>query len=193
MKASSTHHFTLALRVDALTDELEAKLFEAGCDDAALYQTGTAVFLEFDREAPSREEAIRSALLDVQEGAKVAVLRVLSNDLVNAAQIAERLGRSRESVRLLVQGERGPGGFPPPAHHVGERPLWSWGDVVEWLAANRLEDVQADEANGLIEAVNCALTLVRAEQRLSETSLRYVAGLLGERLRSAVTSSESKS
>jgi hypothetical protein len=188
----STHNFTLALGVSEVSPELEEALLEAGCDDATLYKTGGAVFLEFDREAPSREEAIISALVDVRQKADITVLRVVANDLVNAAQIAERLGRSRESIRLLIRGERGPGDFPPPVHRVGKRPLWSWGEVVDWIARNKIETVETDEASSLVEAVNNALGLLRVEGRLSKSGIQHVSDLLGERLRTALKSQGNK-
>ena len=50
------------------------------------------------------------------------------------SDIARRAGRTRESVRLLVDGKRGPGGFPPPLGIVGEGiRVWPWSVVLEWF------------------------------------------------------------
>lgn len=71
--------FTLLLSgIDELTSEIENKLFEAGCDDAILGIHAGTPYLAFDREADSLEEAIRSALHDV-EAANVGleVIRVV--------------------------------------------------------------------------------------------------------------------
>jgi hypothetical protein len=58
------------------------------------------------------------------------------DELVSASAIARRLGRTRQSVALLVAGRRGAGGFPPPAVWVdGAARLWRWSDVAEWLSA----------------------------------------------------------
>ncbi len=179
----SSHNFTLALGASELTPDLEDALFEAGCDDATPSQSGRAVFLEFDRDAPSLREAILSAIEQVRL-AGCAVRRVVTEDLVNAAQIAERLARSRESVRLLINGERGPGGFPAPEHHVGGRPLWSWGEVARWLRESRVAEVEADDGSGsLLDAINSALGLARAEGSLTDSGVRRISGLLGERVR----------
>jgi hypothetical protein len=62
----STHHFTIMLRgVSAITDELQGKLLDAGCDDASLWSEGETVLLDFSREAESLGDALGSAVKDV--------------------------------------------------------------------------------------------------------------------------------
>lgn len=63
----------------------------------------------------------------------------VDEDLVTATEIAERSGLSREMVRLLASGRRGPGGFPQHRMSVGggtRGPLraWAWAEVAAWLA-----------------------------------------------------------
>jgi hypothetical protein len=59
-------------------------------------------------------------------------LRV-GQDLVSVSDIARRLGRTRESVRLLVDGKRGPGRLPAPIGVVGDGTrVWPWSVVLEW-------------------------------------------------------------
>jgi hypothetical protein len=36
------------------------------------------------------------------------------DDWLTASEIAKRVGRTRQSIGLLVRGDRGPGGFPAP-------------------------------------------------------------------------------
>lgn len=58
----------------------------------------------------------------------------LDQDLVSITDIAERTGRTRESVRLLADGRRGPGGFPAPIGTVGDGiRVWPWTVVVDWF------------------------------------------------------------
>jgi hypothetical protein len=76
--AIESHAFTLILSgFDQLTDEIENRLFEAGCDDALLgIHTGTP-YLSFDREAESLEDAIKSAIKSVQSsGLPIEIVRV---------------------------------------------------------------------------------------------------------------------
>ena len=62
----SMHTFDIELiGVDEVTLRLEDALFEGHCDDALLCSEGFRVSLLFDREAPSLQEAIRSAISDI--------------------------------------------------------------------------------------------------------------------------------
>ncbi len=49
-----------------VTDDQADALFVAGCDDATAASCNGIAWLHFDREAPSLEEAIRSAAAQVQ-------------------------------------------------------------------------------------------------------------------------------
>jgi hypothetical protein len=62
-----TFHFVVYLHgVRDISSRLQDRLVEAGCDDAALVSQGGKVFLDFDRQAPSMPDAIRSALTDIE-------------------------------------------------------------------------------------------------------------------------------
>lgn len=62
-----TYTFTLTLtEADELTTEIADALYEAGCDDAFLHRRGEALFLEFEREAATFEDAVASARADVE-------------------------------------------------------------------------------------------------------------------------------
>ena len=63
------------------------------------------------------------------------MLRVTKDDdWLTASEIAKRVGRTRQSIGLLVRGDRGSGGFPAPvARHGSPNPLWSWADVEAWF------------------------------------------------------------
>lgn len=159
-----THNFTLVLSgVADLTDALADAVYEAGCDDALLGKRHGVVFLEFDREAATLPEAVLSAVHDLESVEGVDLLRVEPDDLVTASEIARRTGRSRESIRLLSTGMRGPGGFPPPVHSLrGQSPLWRWAEVAEWvdqhLSDSRLAP-QEWESAAFIAVLNCALQI----------------------------------
>lgn len=72
------YEFTLILAgAPELTDELCDALFAAGCDDGSPGQSGGVTRIDFDREAKSLEEAIRSAIANVQAaGCKVDRLQI---------------------------------------------------------------------------------------------------------------------
>ena len=62
-----TFDFTVILGgVPEITDDMADALCEAGCDNATLVVRNGVNFLGFDREADSLDEAIRSAIADVE-------------------------------------------------------------------------------------------------------------------------------
>lgn len=58
-------------------DHYEDALYEAGCDDALVAVIDGTIFLDFDREASSYENAVKSAIRDV-EHAGGRVLKIVS-------------------------------------------------------------------------------------------------------------------
>jgi hypothetical protein len=134
-----THTFTLFFSgVDLSAPGVEDQLFEAGCDDAMFGTRGAIPYADFDREAPSFVKAVISAMSDLENAIPgLSVVRIEPDDLVSIASIAERTGRTNESVRLLIEGRRGRGGFPGPVAVVDKRTrLWSWIEVADWFAAS---------------------------------------------------------
>jgi predicted DNA-binding transcriptional regulator AlpA len=94
------------------------------------------------------------------ESVGLSVRLVEPDDLVTMADIAHRLGKSREYIRLLANGRKGRGLFPKPISHVsGRSKLWHWSDVAAWAG---LADQVAEHARS-IAAINAALELRRAE------------------------------
>ena len=111
------HHFTLIVDGPDLQDDtLIDAVFEAGCDDAAIGRIDGIQYIDFDRESASLDQAILSAVADLERIDGVDVVRIADAGLVSMADIAARIERTREGVRLLITGARGPGGFPPPSH-----------------------------------------------------------------------------
>jgi len=159
------YRFTLILDgVSEISTELEDALFEAGCDDALLGGRDGVLFLDFDRVGDSLEEVLVAAIRDVESiSAGLSVDRIEPDDLVTIAEAAQRLGRTRESVRLWVAGKRGPGSFPTPVSGLQRRMrLWRWAEILSWAISNELvsesrSPVEADT----IAAVNAALQLRR--------------------------------
>ena len=154
----TTHDFTLIIDGDVNSDANINALFEADCDDATFgaCTPHLEAFGDFSRDAATLSQAILSAISDVESVPGLTGRRVEPEDLVTSAEIAERLGRSRESVRLLANGERGPGGFPQPVSHIRARTrLWRWSDVAEWA---QLPEADRERAH-IIASTNAALDL----------------------------------
>lgn len=146
--------FTLVLR-GPITDEVVESFYEAGCDDATIRASGALVFADFDREAPTMLEALTSAIGQVRS-IGLDARSVEPSDFVTLSEIAERLGRTRESVRLLADGQRGSGDFPPAVVRVEDRSrLYRWSQVSEWA---HLDTDEIERALS-IAVVNARLSL----------------------------------
>jgi hypothetical protein len=170
------HDFILVLDgITEITRAFEDALFQAGCDDATISSRSGRVFLSFTRSSPSLLDAILSAIRDV-EAAEIGatILRVDDCNLVTQAEIARKIGRSRQVVHQFISGERGPGGFPPPSCHIAdEAPLWRWCEVAYWLWQNGMlkENVLRDAQD--LEMVNSVLEFNRLK-RLDPASVDRV-------------------
>ena len=156
-----TYSFILLIRgADVLAEEHADALFEAGCGDALFGERGGRLqYADFDREADSFAHAVGSAIHAIEStvpGTKV--VRVEPDDVVTLTGIAARVGRSKESVRLLSIGQRGPKEFPAPLSWVaGKNALWLWSDVAEWFRTKLDEDLPTARSAAFVAALNGAL------------------------------------
>ena len=101
------HHFTLILDGPDLQDDaLIDRLFEAGCNDAAIGRSDGSQYADFDREAASLDEAVLSAVTDVEHVEGVNVVRVADVGLVSMTDIANRIGSTRERASQRSQEGR---------------------------------------------------------------------------------------
>ena len=81
----------------------------------------------------------------------------IEDELVSMSDIAERVGRSRQSVSMLVSGQRGTGNFPRPAAGNVRSPLWHWADVAAWFESREGENAMPEDRVRTIAAINGAL------------------------------------
>jgi hypothetical protein len=162
-------------------DSLSVRLYER-LEDASLMgpDSDGTFLLEFDRRAPSLPDALTVALEELGEALPDAqVLRVEEDDLATMADVAKRAGRTPESVRLLVNGKRGPGGFPPAAGRLDARTkVWRWSDVAEWFADTLGEPLPDTSDSAFLQAFNDALEIGRLAGKLGEPERRAVAHAL---------------
>jgi hypothetical protein len=196
-----THEFTLLVEgADLQNDAAQDALFEAGCDDATIGVTAGVQHLHFDRAARSLAEALVSAITTVEQAVPgVRVVRVAPDEFVTLAEIAKRTGRTRESVRLLATGDRGPGDFPPPAARAEQRnKLWRWAEVARWFTTRLAEtvpgapDAALSAVNGLLQA-RAALSRLDAVDRDTILALQPAVRSRLLELAAAVGAAEVKS
>lgn len=131
-------NFTLTLSgVSSDIDGLEDALFENGCNDALVCFYGKSVYLEFDRDANSLDEAISSAIMNVELTGMNIRVESVDSTMVGLSDIAELTGLTRQAIALLKDGLRGDGNFPSPIQRIkGQSPLWDWSVVADWLEKN---------------------------------------------------------
>jgi hypothetical protein len=102
--------------------------------EAVLSEAGGVTTVRAKIRAPGPAAAVSGLVERVTKAVPAAVPLRVDPDLVSVSDIARRVGRTRESVRLLVDGKRGPGGFPAPLGSVGEGiKVWPWSVVLEWF------------------------------------------------------------
>ncbi|MGO1594322.1 MAG: hypothetical protein ACTHW1_08580 [Ancrocorticia sp.] len=145
------HEFTIYLDRQPTDEDLDT-LFEAGFDDSQPEVGNGRGMIHVTREADTLANAILSAV-DQAETSGFHVTGVEDEDLHSLKTLAERLGRSYESVRLLATGKRGPGGFPHPVGADGWT-LYSWAAVADWATAHLGEPINADPRSRTIAAAD---------------------------------------
>jgi len=182
MNQNRVHEFTLTLQGDFedLTEEMLDRLFEAGCDDATVSMTGGRVFLDFDREAASMKDALVDAIRDVR-AAGLEVDRVATSELVTKAEIARRLGRSRQRASQWTAEEGSRHDFPAPACRAAEgQSLWRWTEVAHWAYENDLADAEVWQAAEDVDLIDSILAYRNRSRASDETFRRLVASICGD-------------
>ena len=79
----TTWEFTVMLAgVNEITPELADALYESGCDDGTAGSSCGIATVSFARDAPSLEEAIRSAIADIQRaGVRIECVQIEHEEL----------------------------------------------------------------------------------------------------------------
>ncbi|EQA6227451.1 helix-turn-helix transcriptional regulator [Enterobacter ludwigii] len=147
------YNFTLTLsgvRMD--TEGLADALYTHGCGDALICCYGNSVYVEFDREAESLDQAIQTAIDNIEASGTGAIVKSVDSALVGLSDIAQRSGLTRQAITLLKDGLRGKGDFPCPVQRIsGQSPLWDWSDVARWLnESGRLDSKDAHAREALV-------------------------------------------
>lgn len=165
------HQFTLVVDSEP-TDEQIDLLFETESQPNIVSSPRTnSGEVEFDiRSDGTLAEAIAHCIREV-ESMGLRPVRVQGEDWVTLGDIAERVGRSREAVRLWATGRTGPGGFPPVLnpHPDPDTSFYSWAEVGPWLRERMGLDIPDEEP--VLAAANLALQLRALAPRISQMSV----------------------
>lgn len=80
------YEFSLILTTADVTDEQADKLYAAGCDDGSILSRDDVTIVQFDREAATLDEALASALRDVERaGFQVARVEIERHEVPQSA------------------------------------------------------------------------------------------------------------
>ena len=132
--AKQEYEFTLILSgVRELTREVLDAFYEAGCDDALIGMRDGTAYADFCREADSFNEAVFSAIRDVEKAGAGAGSNTSNRTSSSPCRRSHGAWASHARGCKRVAGMRGPGNFPPPVGRLTQRsPVWHWTDVVRW-------------------------------------------------------------
>jgi hypothetical protein len=150
----NTYAFRIRLR-DRLSDSDADRLYEGFDEELAVEEGPKGHFVGFERDAESFLDAALGALKEIIELGFEPL--AIEDELVSMADIAERAGRTRQSVSMLVAGRRGPGDFPRPVAGNVRSPLWHWADVVAWFGSQEDTTAEFEDRLSTIAAINGAL------------------------------------
>ncbi len=149
----ASYSFRIRIR-EALDDVDQDRLYNAFDEEISVETGPRGHWVGFERRADSFLDAVVAALKQVVDLGFEAL--AIEDELVSIADIAERTGRTRQSVSMLVSGQRGGGGFPVPAAGNVRSPLWHWGDVAAWFESDGGHQTSGDRTQ-IVAAINGAL------------------------------------
>jgi hypothetical protein len=169
-----TYSFTVVLNRRPTDAELDRLLAGEHFDDAMFGMEYGVPVAEFDREDVGLANAIVSAVGHL-DASGLTALRIIDGDLVTLADIAARIGQSRESLRRYATGSRGPGEFPPPVNPSRDgATFYRWSEVAPWLRMHLGLEVSDNDA--VLVAANLLLQARRFDGLASEMAV--LRGLL---------------
>ncbi len=147
-RSGVAHRFSLVLdRLTTPTPARAGRVLAEVVGGASVCERQGVPIVTCERSAATLADAVLDCIREVEAaGAGWRVVRVEPDELVSAAAIARRLGRTRQSVALLIAGRRGPGRFPTPALWVdGTARLWRWTEVSAWASAGLERSPELDQ------------------------------------------------
>ena len=133
---SEIFEFTLLFRLPADAEPVNSyldALFESGCSDA-LIGSGRAgyIALDFDREAPSADLAVTTAIENALDAIPDVQLVEVKPDMVGVSEVADIVGCTRQNVRLHIVGKKS----APAPLHSGGADIWHLVDLAPFLSEN---------------------------------------------------------
>jgi len=128
--------FKLPSNIQSIDDVVE-RLGSNGCTDAmvGLGQPGY-IGLDFVRDASTAQEAVFSAIEDVNKALPAIELVEASPDYVGLSDVAEIVGQTRQNLRKIMIGHHQQ--FPAPLH-AGNPSIWHLAEVLGFLKQRKVK------------------------------------------------------
>jgi hypothetical protein len=80
------YEFSLILTATDITEQQADNLFDSGCDDGSILSRGDVTMIQFDRNAATLDEALASAIRDVEQaGFQVARVEIERHEVPQTA------------------------------------------------------------------------------------------------------------
>ena len=80
------YEFSIILKAGDVSEEQADELFAAGCDDGSILSRGEVTMIQFDRIAKNLDEALSSAIRDVEKaGFEVARVEIERSEVPQTA------------------------------------------------------------------------------------------------------------
>ncbi|XDF78103.1 hypothetical protein AAFX60_002580 [Aliivibrio fischeri] len=159
-------------------DDLSDALYGGGCDDSVIATYNNTFYLTFDREADNYEQAVMSAIADVEAAINLPVLSVDAGDMVGLTDAEKLSGMTKTLLSKYNKGTRGAGDFPSPIQRVNTKnAIWSWYDIADWLEANGFVEKEIVDNARVTAAINMSLQ-ARKHHLLADVN-RYTDMLKG--------------
>jgi hypothetical protein len=164
----SAHEFTMVVEgVDLDVQDAEVAALEERCEGLTWGESDGQVVVTAEVSGKRLVGAVTEAITAVESIPGARVMRVGPDQYVSQAEIARRIGVSRQYVSLLASGARGPGDFPAPAVGSGRSAIWQWPAVADWLVRSGLSAAERNHDDAVFAAVNATLEARRAGSTLS--------------------------
>lgn len=155
-------------------DEID-RLYEAGQRDALF--GSESLNAQCSAHAESLVSAARAVISQIESVNDLKVESIDLPDPITINDIALLTGRTPESIRLLVSGQRGPGGFPKPTSIIGKTRLWALIEVAGWWSKFEPEGKLSAQSAATVVAINSLLAGRKAKEQLPPETQAEVTAL----------------
>jgi hypothetical protein len=146
--------YAFAAQIDEITDSMATVGFDANGPCVVEYETN---------------DLLAGVIAVTQAAEQHGFATVAVDDLVSGTDIADRTGRTRQSVAQLIAGvrQKAKEPFPQPINPGARNPLYRWADVTAWFDPQKpaLEADLSAALDGAVQARSRCASLPPSTRR----------------------------